>query len=756
MKQVISLFGIQVLLHALGTGLFAQVKGKVVDAATGEPLPGASVVYSREEAVVTDTKGYFKLEHAGPIDSLDIRHLGYTRKVVAHPLDFQIYKLEPDPLMISEAVVTASRIPVSLKKSPGSLSLVNLLQTDRLNEASVNNVLNSIPGVYVAGGTLTTNRLIIRGIGSRTPYNSNRIRVYFDEFPLTTGDGVSTHEELSPELISKTEVLKGPGSALYGSGLGGVVKLIPGIPFGEGLSGNSGGEFASFLTRDYQARVNFSSSQSFISLTGSLFDSEGYRENNQTRREQIFLYGGRENQNLELRILLLYTGLYAQIPSSLNIEDFESDPSSAADNWARIGGYEDNDKFFGGLRLSYQWNEKSSTNWVIFGSATGTYESRPFNILETSGNAVGTRFFYELENPGFTLRAGGELFSEKNNWKIFETQTGQQGSRLNENQESRQYANVFFHSRLGFISGLIMEPALNINILSYRVDDLFLQNEDRSGDYSYEPVVSPRLGFNYTINSKTTVYWGAGHGFSAPSLEETLLPEGEVNTSLKPESGWNFDLGLRKSFLEGRLFSDVSLYHIRLSNLLVNKRIAEDIFSGINAGRANYTGLEGFLYYSVFPVELQSRYSLLLRGGVTLSNNKFIEFTDDGIDFSGNHLPGIPKVLVNLDASFSVLENFNAHLGYQFFGEQYLDDGNTGTYPGKGVLSLKLTRGFRIPSSDFKIRFYGGVQNIMNNQYASMILINAPSFGGARPRYYYPANPRSYFLGLRLEFNDSN
>lgn len=748
--RILTLMGIVILFHTSGAECFAQVEGKVVDAVTGEPLPGATVVYAEDKAVVSDNKGYFQVDRKGTGDSLFIRHVGYLSKNIGVPDDFRIYKLEPDPVLISEAVVTASRIPVSLKMAPGSLSQAHLLETDRYSEPNINNVLNSLPGVYVAGGTITTNRLIIRGIGSRTPYNSNRIRVYFDEFPITTGDGVSAHEDLDPGLIQKTEVLKGPGSALYGSGLGGVVTLIPGIPSDDGFTGILRTEFASFNTHNYQANLNYSRDHDFITLKGSLFETEGYRENNDTRREQLFLYGGTEIRNLEIRLLMLYTGLYAEIPSSLNILDFEDDPSSAADNWERIRGHEDNDKFLAGFRMNYRINQRSSSSLMVFGSTLGTYESRPFNILATEGNSVGTRFFYEYEKPVLTLRAGGELFSENNNWVIYETISGTQGPKLNENRERRQYANMFVHSRIRFVQGLIIEPAVNVNVLSYQLDDLFPQDEDRSGEYSYKPVVSPRLGLNYSINPETNIYGGVGHGFSAPSLEETLLPEGELNTSLKPESGWNFDLGLRKSFMNGRLFTDLSFYHIRLSNLLITKRIAEDVFTGINAGRANYTGLEAFLYYSVFPPELQTSYSLLLRGGMTISTNRFIEFTDDGNDFSGKQLPGIPKMMLNLDGIFTLRKNFEAHLGYQFFGQQYLDDGNTGSYPGKGVLSLKLNQKFRIPDSGFSITLFGGIQNILNNHYASMILINAPSFGGALPRYYYPANPRNYFLGIRL------
>jgi iron complex outermembrane receptor protein len=44
-----------------------------------------------------------------------------------------------------------------------------------------------------------------------------------------------------------------------------------------------------------------------------------------------------------------------------------------------------------------------------------------------------------------------------------------------------------------------------------------------------------------------------------------------------------------------------------------------------------------------------------------------------------------------------------------------------------------------------------GINNVFNQSHASMILINAPSFGGTPPRYYYPGMPRNFYLTLLLK-----
>ena len=41
-----------------------------------------------------------------------------------------------------------------------------------------------------------------------------------------------------------------------------------------------------------------------------------------------------------------------------------------------------------------------------------------------------------------------------------------------------------------------------------------------------------------------------------------------------------------------------------------------------------------------------------------------------------------------------------------------------------------------------------GMRNLGNSHYAAMLLVNAPSFGNQPARYYYPGEPRNFYLGL--------
>ena len=98
-------------------------------------------------------------------------------------------------ILLNTIKVEAYQTSQYLRTLPGSLSVLagdNILNNDGINFSSA---LNTLPGVTMQNGTYLTNRIVIRGMGSRTPYNTNRIKVYLNQIPLTSFDGISSPEE---------------------------------------------------------------------------------------------------------------------------------------------------------------------------------------------------------------------------------------------------------------------------------------------------------------------------------------------------------------------------------------------------------------------------------------------------------------------------------------------------------------------------------------------------------------------------------
>jgi iron complex outermembrane recepter protein len=673
---------------------------------------------------------------------------------------------QPDTINLQDVTISVTPFEQRLSQSTGSLSILQVSPT-ALPTINIADQLNTAPGVYMPSGTYTTNRLTIRGVGSRTPYSSNRIRAYFEEIPLTNGDGISTVEDVDIAGISRMEILKGPASAMYGSGLGGVVRLKAAYPSQQGLSARVFSRFGSFNT--WKNGIHIGWKQGNTTLTGGYAraSSDGFRENNRYTRDHLYLHGRTAGQKNSFSWHLLTTRLYAQIPSSLNATDFTESPHLAASNWLAVGGYESYSKATGGATWTHTFNEYWQHRLTLFSAWQDPYESRPFNILDDVSAMAGIRDFVQYENRNFRVQSGIELFHESYRWKIIETLSGAEGDLQLHNSETRRYGNAFAHALWSPIPKLNLEGGFNLNLLKYTIQTRYhIDNANQSGSYSYNPVLSPRVGLNYAIAQDHFVHAAAGHGFSAPSLEETLLPEGLVNPDLKPETGWNLDVGIRGWIWDRKWYYDITAYAIYLRNMLVTKRVTEEIFSGINAGSARLSGIEIFNRVDLDHNSNGGQWSNSLSASIFLNSNRFTEFIDDGADYSGNALPGIPAQMVHTEYDILFRGKAGLTTGVQYTGSQFMNDDNTAVYDGHLTASLKASYNITLQHSTVEtpsqlppppsghtrsLRITAGINNVFNTHHASMILVNAPSFGSNAPRYYYPGMPRNFYVGISLE-----
>jgi iron complex outermembrane receptor protein len=657
-----------------------------------------------------------------------------------------------DTVVLEDVTIGVLPFREGSMEATGAVFNMNFDEITRTSLSSSSDLINLAPGVHMAKGTLNTQRLVIRGVGSRTPYNTNRIRVYLDDIPLTTGDGISSLEDIAVSSIGNLAILKGPSSALYGSGLGGIVRFTSPYPNQAGFSGSLLSEFGSFGSRTYGLGSTYKKNGWAMAGGVNLSSTDGYRENSTYKRSNAYLNARRFGKKHTLSLTLHLVKLHAEIPSSLNESDFMNDPTKAGGSWGLINGYEEYLKLLSGVSLESELSRNLKNNITLFSTITDPYERRPFNTLDDRSFNLGVREYLEFTIKKIRLQSGFEYFHEWYNWQIYETLPESEGTLLSDQEEIRRYLNGFLLAQWRPHAKLLIDAGLNVNLLNYSLQTNFrVDSLDQSGEYNYKPVLSPRLGISYRHSGQIWTYATAGSGFSAPSLEETLLPEGTVNNELKPETGWNLELGNRGLLLAGQLQYELAVYSILLKDMLVTERITEDIFTGINAGKARNTGFEISLKGSLYPDSHSSRFNSTLSMAYNVSSNRFLDFVDDGADYSGNTLPGIPvqELAGELTGSFAEIL---LSLQYRYTGKQWMNDANDQLYEGYHLTNIRLHWNFRIASSPFRFALYAGIRNLFNAHYASMILINAPSFGGRAPRYYYPGSPRQFTFGIRFTY----
>lgn len=646
-------------------------------------------------------------------------------------------------VLLDEVAVVAYRVSGRLHTLPGSLEVLNSDDLLISNGTQLATAINTLPGVNMQTGTLTTSRIVIRGMGSRTPYNTNRIRAYLNDIPLTGSDGVSTPEEIDLLSLEKIEIIKGPSSALYGSGLGGSINMYS--PEKKLNEGNINAQYESFNTWKTHLSGTVNIGKANIWGNVSQLMSDGYRENNNYRRTSFmstakwnYLWGS-------LHATLLLIDVDGGIPSSIGKSLLENNPAAAAPNWKAIEGFKKYAKGVMAISLTNNLNAQLTNQVAVFTRWNNNYEKRPFNNLDDQslGGGIRNKLTYRTLNADLVF--GTELLTEQYKWEL-----SQDSTLINVNSERRNQINLF---AIGFYrptKKLNISLAGAINYISYKLKDLYSANGDQSGTRKFPVIFSPRFGINYAFDDHFALFGSIGHGFSMPSPEETLLPAGDVNPDIKPEMGVQYETGARLNMLNKAFEIEGIFYWIELKDLLITKRITEDIFTGMNAGQTRHRGLEltirnRWFDYNNFPGRLSSIISY------TRSINKFIDFNDNGTSYNGNHLPGIPDRQLNLQLKWNALKIIELTSQFQYSGDQYITDNNSLKYNDYYLVNLKISSQLKFKKSGV-MTLYAGLNNLSDTRYASMLVVNALGINNAEPRYYYPGLPRHGFAGIQFRF----
>ncbi len=742
---------ISILLLLLTQALTGQgiTSGTVTDKDTGKPLVGVTILIEGEnDGVISDIKGRYKVQNNGK--TLRFSYIGYSDFVAESPEGTLHVTLSSTHLNVTycpRIIVIDKRI-----KSAHNYTLLEKQELNLQNQSNIEPVLNTTPGLFMHSGALNTNRITIRGIGNRSPFSTNKIKAYLDDIPLTNGSGETTVEDIDLSFLRDIEVWKGPTSSKYGAGLGGMIALntlngqyLPSSLFAHYSVGSYGLHRNTINANLHNHKKRFG-----IHLNHHLTTSDGYRDNNRYHRHGGTLLANADFKEDKLQLLMSYTHLKAFIPSSLNEDDFLHNPTNAAPAWGAVQGFEDYHRLLAGVSYQQKIAEGLRLKYVLFLNHKNAYELRPFNILSENSWSYGARLLLSWNSQSsdkWLVNTGIELFRENYNWETFATNSeGHQLDPLSDNRETRFYNNLFAEAIYRFARKWKVNAGLNLNTTQYDLQDHFSPDTTNlSGDYSFDPILSPRLAVTFSPRYNNDYYLLASHGFSPPTLEETLTPQGQINPGIEPETAWNLELGTRSYFANERLRYEWSIYTMMVKNLLVARRIGPDQYMGINAGKTRHSGLELHLQYQLVRKESAS---LIVQTNYSYSDYSFVEFEDETADYSGNELTGTsPHQLSGL--LFWQFKFLYGNLHYQFTDAQPLRDDNSAYSAAYSLLNAKAGTRFSV-ARRWEIDLYGGINNLFDTHHAAMHQINAASSGFSSPRYYYPGLPRHFYAGLQV------
>lgn len=664
-------------------------------------------------------------------------------------------------VQLDEAVVKGYISRQPLLQTPTSVGIVGAHKLQSQADASLLPAVNAIPGVRMEERSPGSYRLSVRGSLLRSPWGVRNIKVYLDEFPLTDAGGNTYLNLIDPRGINRMEIMKGPHGSLFGANSGGVVLIDPvGIDPDSsrlkfGISGGSYGlvhQNASIGKRWKNAQFNLN--QSFIR-------SDGYRENTAMRRHYLQMsQQWRYTPNNELKVLAFYSNHNYRTPGGLNEAQYKENPRQARPAAGPIPGAVEqkagikNETFFGGISHESYITPNIRHVASVFGSYTdfenpfitnyevrdeGNYGARTY--LEINGHDGARQILDWKLNFGLEWqRAHHDIVNYDNNGNATKGAL-QAADEFRTNQHfyfTRFTANLF--------KRLTAEAAISLNYYKYAFEDLDADGIG-AGKSDFSPEWMPRISLSYLMTPDFAWRASVSRGYSPPTTAE-IRPSGMViNTDLEAETGWNYETGFRYMSRSNRFQIDASVFYYRMKEAIVRRldEGGEEFF--INAGGTEQLGVESIITaWLIEPRQTGFIRGLQLSNGYTYSHFEFEEYIQGTVDYTGNHLTGVPHYVLVSGLTLNLPNSFSIAAQHNYTDRIPLDDANDFYADSYHLVQAKVNWQKNIQGK-YTINLFAGVDNLLNEKYSLGNDINA--FGN---RFYNAAPLRNYFGGLSIAF----
>ena len=171
-------------------------------------------------------EGYCRVEGLPPgrYDLL-CSHIGYRSHILhgVAPGEEEHVVLEPAAVEVPELVVSAARRSQTFAQAPISISVADAERIADHNAFSLTGPLRYVSGISQVGS-----EPVVRGSSGYSRGTGSRLLMLVDGFPLLSSDlGDIKWDAVPLQQVERVEVIKGAGSALYGTGaLGGVINVL--------------------------------------------------------------------------------------------------------------------------------------------------------------------------------------------------------------------------------------------------------------------------------------------------------------------------------------------------------------------------------------------------------------------------------------------------------------------------------------------------------------------------------------------------
>lgn len=691
------------------------------------------------------------------------------------------------PGLVLPAVTVLGDAEHSLRLIPGSGVRISGLLLERLQPRSIEEVLRTVPGLYVRpeeGFGLRPN-IGVRGL---PPTRSTKVLLLEDGVPFTLapyGDPASYYHP-PVERFSAVEVLKGAGQILYGpQTIGGVINYLTPIP-----RGRAGGQLR--LSGGTRAYGNV-----HLTYQGTRREGQGgwvldlMHKRGQLNRDHTFsrvtdltaklLQGLSSSGRLMLKLNAYDENSQVTYPG-LTQAQFEENPYQNPfkdDNFRfkRFGAHMAYEQLLGrrwfllgnayGYVIDRHWWRQGTLvwrngQWVVEDNSADPGNYPGVRIVLAPNRNDGRLRHYEvwgLESRLHHSQRTGSLEHEvdfgiryhqefQHRYQIRgRAPTARTGAIVEDNDRYTRAYSAFLQDRIRW-SDWTISLGTRLELIHYRrVNNLAMEGLGVSGRTRILGLI-PGAGIAYSPSTRWTLFAGLHRGFAPPRVEDAIGNDG-LSTELDAEMSWNAELGLRYTD-EERLQVELTAFRLSFANQIIPASLAGGVTSVLtNAGQTLHEGLElsarasgAFLSPLLRPLSAHLSYTYL---PIARYEGERYSILDRSVRITGNRLPYAPEHL--LEAGLWVeLAGLNLGLVCGHVSEQFADDLNTVEPTPNGRQGLlpaytlwNLSAEYRTPIRGLVLK--AAVKNLANTLYIA-----------DRTRGILVGSPRTAQLGLTWSF----
>jgi outer membrane receptor for ferrienterochelin and colicins len=535
------------------------------------------------------------------------------------------------------SVYGASKFQQKITEAPSSVTVISSDQIRKYGYRTLADILRSVPGLYV-NYDRNYSYVGLRGFARPGDYNT-RVLILVDGHEMNDdvygGAYIGTEFPVDVDLIERIEIIRGPGSALYGTGaFRGVINVVTkqGSDFNGVEVSASGGGLQSYQGRASYGR-RFPSGLDLL-LSGTDYDSKGNRRlffpefnspanNNgiaQDADTDMFhsFLGAAGYRGFTLRAA--YSSREKRIPTASFNTLFNDRRTLTTDT-----------RFYFDLQYRHTFASLELAARVFY----DRYRYDGLYVYETAAQTtVLNQDFARGEWCGFELNVSKRLF--KNHRVTLGTEDRFNLKQIQGNYDLEPYTLYVFDKRSSTVPAVYAQDEFTIRknlILSAGIRDDYY--------YSIGNALNPRLALIYSPTENTVVKLLYGRAFRAPNAYELYYYQGQTRR-LRPETTQTTELVFERHF-SSRTWVRASGFYNQISDLI--SQTTDPV-----TGHIQFTNLHGVRGKGI-ETELNGKRSSGWEGRLSYT------LQDSHDSLSGDVLSNSPKHLAKLNLIVPVVKN---------------------------------------------------------------------------------------------------